>query len=162
MASSAGPCTTLSMPGLNIQWPFSQLILAGVKTVEARSYTLGYRSIAQPGVDMWLVETPGQVHGLSKVWVLDGGAPVAPRPAKAQIVGTVTFASSVEYKSLAAFQADRENHRIAEGSRYDWCGNGEMHAWHVSAVRRLAQPVPQPGPKDVTGFARRRGCHDHR
>ena len=155
-ASSAGPCTTLSLPGLNINWPFSQLMLAGVKTVEARSYTLGYRSIAQPGVDMWLVETPGQANVLSKGWVLAGDAQVAPRPANAHIVGTVTFAYSAEYESLAAFQADRKNHRIAEGSSYDWRGNGEMHAWHVSAVRRLAQPVPQPGRKGVTGFTRHR------
>ena len=32
--SDAGLGTTLSLPGLNIGWPFSQLILAGVKTAE--------------------------------------------------------------------------------------------------------------------------------
>ena len=32
--SGAGLGATLSLPGLNINWPFSQLILAGVKTIE--------------------------------------------------------------------------------------------------------------------------------
>ena len=34
--SCAGLGATLSLPGLNINWPFSQLILAGVRTVETR------------------------------------------------------------------------------------------------------------------------------
>ena len=63
--SGAGLGTTLSLPGLNINWPFSQLILAGVKTVEARSYALGYRNIAQPDVEMWLVKTPAKADAIS-------------------------------------------------------------------------------------------------
>ena len=65
------------MPGLNVNWPFSQLILAGVKTVEARSYALGYRNIAQPAVEMSLVETPGKANAISKGWAIAGGAAVA-------------------------------------------------------------------------------------
>ena len=112
--SGAGLGVTLSLPGLNINWPFSQLILAGVKTVEARSYALGYRNIAQPDVEMWLVETLAQANAIAKGWALAGGAAVAPRPEKAQIVGTFTFSRSDEYENLAAFRADRENHRIAK------------------------------------------------
>ena len=154
--SCAGFGATLSLPGLNINWPFSQLILAGVKTVEARSYVLGYKNIAQPDVEMWLVETRAQEDALAKGWVLAGGAAVPPRPEEAQIVGTVTFSRSDEYTSLLAFGADRENHRIAPGGHYDWDGTGERHAWRVSAVRRLAQPVPQPGRKGYTGFTKNR------
>ena len=98
------------------------------------------------------METLAQADALAKGWVLAGGAAVAPRPEKAQIVGTVTFSRSDEYESLAAFRADSENHRIAKGGHYDWDGKGERHAWRVSAVRRLAQPVPQPGRKGNTGF----------
>ena len=154
--SCAGLGATLSLPGLNINWPFSQLILAGVKTIEARSYGLGYRNIAQPGVEMWLVETPAPANAASKGWVLAGGAAMAPRPEKAQMVGTITFPRSEEYESLAASRADRENHRIAKGGHYDWDGNGERHAWRVPTVRRLAQPVPQPGRKSTTGFTKNR------
>ena len=88
----------------NIPWPFSQLILAGVKTIETRTYALGHRNIAQPDVEMWLVETRAQEDALAKGWVLAGGAAVAPRPEEAQIVGTVTFSRSDKYESPAAFR----------------------------------------------------------
>ena len=71
-------------------------------------------------------------------------------------MGTVTFSRSDEYGSLAAFRADRNNHRIAKGGHYDWDGKGKRYAWRVSAVRRLAQPVPQPGGKGTTGFTKNR------
>ena len=71
-------------------------------------------------------------------------------------MGTVTFSRSDEYGSLAAFRADRNNHRIAKGGHYDWDGKGKRYAWRVSAVRRLAQPVPQPGRKSTTGFTKNR------
>ena len=48
--SCAGLGATLSLPGLNINWPFSQLILAGVKTVEKGPYALGKKNIARPKV----------------------------------------------------------------------------------------------------------------
>ena len=51
--------------------------------------------------------------------MLAGGAAIASRPEKAQIVGAVTFSRSDKYKSLAAFRADRENHRFAKGGNYD-------------------------------------------
>ena len=132
---------------------FSQLILAGVKTIEVRSYALGYRDIAEVGEDYWLAE----VHGnrLSKECVLDNCPQVTPRPLQHQIVGTVRFAGSAQYESVPAFDNDRTHHRIAEGSKYGWDGCGRMHAWHVAAVRRLAQPVPLPGLMGGTGFKRR-------
>ena len=40
------PLVKLRLRGLNVQWPFSQLLLSGVKTKEVRRYALGYRSIA--------------------------------------------------------------------------------------------------------------------
>ena len=95
-------------------------------------------------MEMWLVETPAQADAISKGWVLPGGAAMAPRPEKAHIVGTVTFSRSDEYESLAAYRANSGNFRIAKDGHYDWDGKGERHAWRVSAVRRLAHPVPQP------------------
>ena len=61
----AGRVANLSLPGLGFKWPASQLILEGVKTVEARPYSLGYRNIAQPGVEMWIVETPSRTKAIS-------------------------------------------------------------------------------------------------
>ena len=156
-AREGAATSTLSLPGLNIQWPFSQLILVGVKTVEVRTYALGHKSIAQPDVEVWLVETPASANAIVKGWALADGdslrRSLRARPRRAQIVGAVTFSRSSQYESLAAFQADRENHRIAEGRhRYDWDGSGKRFAWHVSAFRRLTQPIPQPGQKGDTWF----------
>ena len=95
-----GRVAHLSLPGLKINWPSSQLILAGVKTVEARSYPLGCRHIAQPDVEMWLVEAPPPSDAISQGWLFAGDLAVALRPQRCQIVGTVTFSHSDEYGSL--------------------------------------------------------------
>ena len=50
---------SLCLRGLNVQYPFSQLILEGLKVKEARTYKLGKRNIAHPGEEMFLIETPG-------------------------------------------------------------------------------------------------------
>ena len=63
----------------------------------------------------------------------------------AQVVGTITFSKSVQYKGIrgvAAWKHDRQKHRVAEGSKLDWDGKREMHAWHVACVRRFQIPVP--------------------
>ena len=153
--SNASLDKTVKLPAINIHWPFSQLILAGVKTIEARSYDLGYMNIAHANVEMWLVETAGKANAMSKGWVHTGEDRstwvVAPRPKIAQIVGTVTFSHSKKYEALEAFIADRENHRIAKDGYYEWKGIRETYAWHVSGVRRLAHPVPQQGVKLGSG-----------
>ena len=58
--------------------------------------------------------------------------------------------------SVADFRADAENHRIGQGGKFDWQGGSERYKWRVSAVRPLAQPVPQPGLKGTTGFVKPR------
>jgi hypothetical protein len=67
-AASSGLCLpgathslaqSLCLRGLNVQYPFSQLILEGLKVKEARTYKLGKRNIAHPGEEMFLIETPG-------------------------------------------------------------------------------------------------------
>ena len=137
----------VTLRGLNIQFPFSQLVLLGAKTIEARTYRLGKGNIAQAGEEMFLIETPGK--GMKGALV--GDWPVGDPPAKAQVVGTVTFRSSTPYQTTAAWKKDRSQHLIREGASHDWSGDGEMHGWTVGAVRRFARPVPA-GSKSMTGF----------
>ena len=75
----------LSLPGLNIQWPFSQLVLSEAKTEEVREYDLGHRNIQLADVETYLVETPGPTADAARNAVVDG-APVGPRPEKSRIV----------------------------------------------------------------------------
>ncbi len=146
---AAGLSQQLTIRGLNIQYPFSQLILLGCKTEEIRTYPLGRRGIAEAGEQMFLIETPGakNAHG-----ALLEGANVGPPPQHAQVVGTVAFSSSRPYANISEWQGDRQRHRIAEGSsRYDWDGSGDMYAWHVDEVQRFSQPVPA-GQKSQIGY----------
>ena len=84
------------MRGLNIQWPFSQLILLGAKSEEVREYDLGYRNICNANEETWIVETKGKpVCSTTKAICEDWAVP--PRPGAAQIIGTVTFDSSHQY-----------------------------------------------------------------
>jgi len=125
------------------------LILAGIKTVEARRYDLGHHRIAEAGETLFLIETPGTRHAGGAVL---GDVPVGPAPQQAQVVGTVSFMASHAYANLAAWQQDRDRHRIKEGNaRYDWDGDGKMYAWLVGQVQRFAEPVPA-GSKSQTGY----------
>ena len=49
----------LTLRGMNIQYPFSRLILSGVKSVECRRYPLGHRNLAHKNEDLFLIETRG-------------------------------------------------------------------------------------------------------
>ena len=122
---------TLTLPGLNVQWPFSQLLLAGLKSAEVRGYALGHRNIARAGAEHWIVETRGPCANALKN-ALPGDVALGARPAKAQIVGTVTFSRSVPYAGLSEFCADASAHCIKDGGAFAWDGRGEMHAWRPS------------------------------
>ena len=71
---------------LDIQHPFSQLILLGVKVVEARRCPLGHRDIASAGEELFLIETPPKGADAA----LLGDSPLCTPPRYAQVVGAVT------------------------------------------------------------------------
>jgi len=123
-----------------MKYPFSQLILSGTKTIVARRYALGHLNIAFAGEEQFLIEKYAS-HANAAI------LSVGPRPRRgaAQVVGTVTFATSTQYMSRAAWERDRQMHCIRKRSAYDWDGDGEMHAWHVAKVRRFKEPLPAGG-----------------
>ena len=139
----------LTLRGLNIQYPFSRLILQGVKTIEARTFPLGHRNIANQCEELFLIETAGPKNVLGAVL---GDEAVGPPPQHAQVVGTVAFSSARPYASTSAWKEDRQRHRIKEGGRYDWNGSGEMHAWHVGTVRHSSEPL-DAGHKSQIGYS---------
>ena len=131
----------LALRGLCFHYPFSRLLLLGQQTIAARAYGLGCRNIAHADEEMFLIETPSRYANAADL----EGALAGDPPRKAQVVGTITFSKSVRYsagRGLAAWRRDRQKHRIAVGSKLDWDGKREMHAWHVACVRRLLIPVP--------------------
>ena len=115
------------MRGINIQKPWSELILQGKKKVEARRYPLGNYC----NEDLWIIETKGAV----------------PSP----IVGTVRFASDFKYTSIEQWRADFSQHCVPEESEFAWDGKTEMWGWVISSARRLVEAQEGPEVKGQIG-----------
>ena len=171
-AASADCChmntpSELSLRGINIQYPFSRLILFGVKTVEVRTYPLGDRNLGGDNEDLFLIETPG-------IWPLDGkkwldarlddahcdeiwsreGALKDPLfngtglqlPHGPQAIGIIRFSWCGQFFPNAYgrhyWNGMRSKHRIKAFGRHDWNGKGQMYGWYVDKVQPFSTPIP--------------------
>ncbi|CAJ1427843.1 unnamed protein product [Effrenium voratum] len=143
----------VSLRGLHVQWPFSQLLLAGYKTQEVRGYALDHLNIAHANEEMWLVETRGGASTASYSACIPEGFHVPPRPKGAQIVGTIRFSEAVKLTDGISFAAARAAHCVRQGSKFDWCGT-PVFAWKVAAVRSLAYTVAAPEGRSQVGYAK--------
>jgi len=105
------------MMGINIndKWqPFTDQILAGVKSVETRR-TNSLRPYI--GCRVGIVRTGmGAAH----------------------LVGWATIGEPVIYSTARQFAADRRRHRVAAGSRFD----GGRYGYPLTDVVALAEPQP--------------------
>ena len=152
----------LSLRGINIQYPFSRLILFGVKTVEVRTYPLGDRNLGGDYEDLFLIETPGSRN--LKGALVDRRYPIGPPPSVAQVIGIVRFSSSEQYANMPtskyqchmpSWNKHRSKHRIEEGGHYDWNRKDARYAWYVDNVQPFSEPVPA-GEKCLWGYRRPR------
>jgi len=136
----------LCLSALNVQWPFSQLLLLGLKRKEARKYALGNRGI-NVGEEMWLLETRGDAGSdakqLAQAEMSD--EMIGPRPDKSHIIGTIMCSHSWPYCDRASSHGDVAAHRVKKGGRKYWSGEREMHGWSVRSVRALETLVPVGG-----------------
>ena len=106
------------LPGINIQQPWSQLLLDGEKKVETRTYPLPERYCNRP---MWLVETPGP-----------------DRTKRAMVVGVIVFAGSKEYLSRRFFRDDFDQHLVPEDHPlFGYRAERRKFGWMVSAKMRV-------------------------
>ena len=123
----------------------------GLKTVEARKYKL----TTYFNEDLWIIETPGKGKERSFIGVDGKVTEESDEPATfvSRIIGIVRFGESFHY-TRDHWCADRESHRIPEGSYFDWQPNTtpKMYGWKVTSAQALV--VPQQGP-DVKGM---KGC----
>ena len=144
---------TLTLPGLNLQWPFSRLLLTGQKTIEVRKYPL-FRSIQDCSSMAFIVETPGESNDAFAVAVGTGLEQLSPRPVKAQIIGVARFQDDGEYTDVAAYQADRAQHCInPDCSSKEWNGAGKRYKWRVTSTSELREYVLEDLPtRGMRGF----------
>jgi hypothetical protein len=115
------PSTATNYTGINIQWPISQLILSGEKTIETRTYPIPKKYI---GKKMLLIETPGKTGTF-----------------KSRIAGIIKFEDSFCYQSKEEFLRDVNRHFVGEDSDWAWT-NKKKWGWPVTLIRRFAKPIP--------------------
>jgi hypothetical protein len=110
------------MTGLNIQIPWSRLLINGDKSVETRSYPIPKK---YEGVELALIETPGKYGRF-----------------KSQIIGTITFSHSFKYPDKNAWIDDYNRHKVEEGDEFcDWNENKPKYGWVVSHFTKFHDPI---------------------
>ena len=118
------------MTGINIQSPWSYLLVNGDKCVETRTYPLPEK---YEGEELALIETPGK-HG----------------DFKARIIGTITFSHSFQYPNEQAWTDDHNRHKVDESDKdYGWKIDKEKWGWVVSNVTKFDEPQPAPKKKGI-------------
>jgi len=116
--------------GLNIQAPWSTLLINGQKTVETRSYRLPVRL---EGVELALIETPGKSTKF-----------------KSRIIGTITFSSCIQYYSKEQWEADNDRHKVDTNDQtYCWKDDKPKFGWVIKSVKRFENPVDPPAKRGI-------------
>lgn len=118
----------MKLPGINIQFPISSLILSEEKTVETRTYPLPDKYILKP---LLLIETPGKTGDF-----------------KARIVAEIVFGKSFRYSSEAEFYEDIERHQVARNSIYAW-KNKPKWGWPIEKLFVFKKSVLAPRKRGI-------------
>jgi hypothetical protein len=120
------PHRTVTLPGLNIQAPWAEALIAGRKVIETRLYPMPSKWVGQP---LAIIETPGPARQFQR-----------------RIAGLVLFAPSWCYADRAAFARDQARHLVdPDDPRFGWREGGQPKwAWPVAWIEAYQQPLP-PG-----------------
>jgi hypothetical protein len=122
---------TRIIPGVNIQAPWSELILSGQKTVETRSYPVPPKYI---GKELAIIETPGS----------SGLIP------QARIVGIVVFSGSHQYETREDWLNDKKRHLVEpDHAHFSFSSGKPKYGWEITKVIAFDNPVPAPKQKGI-------------
>lgn len=123
------------IPGINVQWPWSQFIANGTKVIETRSYDIPekYR-----GIELALIETPGP-NGKKRFGI-----------ESARIIGIVIFEETFQYKSMATWNLDRRKHLVqADDPVFSFQLKKPKWAWKIKSYIPLKTPVEAPKKRGI-------------
>ena len=126
----------ITIAGVNIQWPWSELLLDKKKFIETRSYALPKK---HEGSWLALIETPGREPPHKPTY-----------PSKSRITGLIKFSGSISYPTESEWIADFERHKVPRnhpvlGFRQD----KPKWGWVVEDVLTLSSPLPSPAKKGI-------------
>jgi hypothetical protein len=117
------------MTGLNIQTPWSSLLIDGLKSVETRSYHL---PLKYEGVELYLVETPGKLGKF-----------------KARVIGTISFSHSFKYSTKTDWINDHNRHLVSQDDPlYSW-NDKPKYGWVVCSVKKFDEPLDISGKRGI-------------
>lgn len=126
---------TKGIPGINIQWPISEMILSGRKTIETRRYPIPEKHL---GRTIAIIETPGP-RGKRAAGIT-----------KARIVGTIVFKGCFKYRSREHWLSDRERHCVQpDDPHFGYSDNAEKWGWEIERVSKLAKPKTPPKTRGI-------------
>lgn len=106
--------------GVNIQWPISQDIVNGSKTIETRTYKIPEKYLNK---EIALIETPGPKGNF-----------------KARTIAIIKFTNCIEYKNKTEFYKDIEKHLVTKGSSWAW-KDKKKWGWTVEVIKKISPPV---------------------
>lgn len=116
------------LSGINIQWPISQLILSGKKTIETRTYAIPKKYLNK---EIFFIETPGKKGKF-----------------KSRIVALIKFTKCIEYQNKEEFYKDSNKHFVTSESEWAW-KDKKKFAWHVTVVNVFETPIEAPLNKGI-------------
>jgi hypothetical protein len=120
------------LPGINIQWPWSELIISGSKRIETRNYPLPSKYI---GKQLALIETPGKVKG---------------HPQTASIRAIVTFGEAFLYEDANQWESDFKKHRVPlDHPDFVFSPQKKKYGWPITKVERLDTTSKPPYPRGI-------------
>lgn len=118
------------MTGINIQFPWSSLLINGDKCVETRSYPL---PVKYEGEELALIETPGKYGNF-----------------KARIIGTITFSHSFKYPNKKSWKDDYNRHKVEEFDVFfSWKDNKPKYGWVVSNTKKFEKHILAPSKRGI-------------
>jgi hypothetical protein len=124
-----------TIPGVNIQWPWSELIINGKKSIETRNYAIPKK---YQGTEVAVIETPGPLG--KKEAAID----------KARIIGTVVFGGCYQYLSKSHWLSEYYRHLVREDDPlYAYIVGKEKWAWEIESFTKFEDLIPAPINKGI-------------
>ncbi|MEZ4815053.1 MAG: ASCH domain-containing protein [Bdellovibrionota bacterium] len=125
---------TAVLTGINIQWPWSDLIASGTKKIETRGFRIPKKHI---GKELAIIETPGPFGKLQGI-------------KRARIIGVMVIESCYEYKSYQDWVKDFPLHKVTKDDpNYSFKEGEPKWAWKIKAAYRIEKPIAPPKARGI-------------
>lgn len=123
--------------GLEIRKGWCDLIFSGRKQIEIRRYPLPESLLHKK---IWVIQTEEGKPGTSSL-----PDTVSRGDTTAELVGYITFHTSIQYRSTDQWELDQPLHCVDPTSPYNWDGDGDVFGWLIEDATRFNHTQQIPG-----------------